>query len=204
MLFLRTHCQESLFLLPISSAKELGIKDTLPAYLDPTVLSQDLVTFASGGSGFDPMTPKLVVQHSPIVFLYSFQPLISYTNLDQTWLQTVISLSDQLKYLKEYIGKLEAMIGEEKIKFILISILILELWTSHPESPAILHTGCVTVIWLGPIWYLDQYWGFRFPTFDGWEAQLYLFWILMEPICLQVLWCWIAFSTKFSRSNWSV
>jgi hypothetical protein len=79
--------QESLFLLLFSLAKELGIKDTLPAYLDPTVLPQDLVTgvtFASGGSGFDPLTPKLVVQHSPIFFLHSFQPLISHTNLDQT------------------------------------------------------------------------------------------------------------------------
>ncbi|KAJ6953436.1 GDSL esterase/lipase EXL3-like [Populus alba x Populus x berolinensis] len=82
-------------------AKELGIKDTVPAYLDSTVLPQDLVTgvtFASGGAGFDPLTPKLV---------------------------SVISLSDQLKYLKEYIGKLEAMIGEEKTKFILKNSLFL-------------------------------------------------------------------------------
>ncbi|KAJ6684719.1 GDSL ESTERASE/LIPASE EXL3 [Salix purpurea] len=82
-------------------AKELGIKDTLPAYLDPTVLPQDLVTgvtFASGGSGFDPLTPKLA---------------------------SVISLSDQLKYLEEYIGKLEAMIGGEKTKFILTNSIFL-------------------------------------------------------------------------------
>ncbi|KAG6783662.1 hypothetical protein POTOM_009325 [Populus tomentosa] len=63
MLLLKLIDQESLFLLPFSSAKELGIKDTLPAYLDPIILPQDLVSgvmFASGGSGFDPLTPKLV------------------------------------------------------------------------------------------------------------------------------------------------
>ena len=83
MLLLKLIDQESLFLLPFSSAKELRIKDILPAYLDPTVLPQDLVTgvtFAFGGSGFDPLTPKLEVQYSPFIFLYSFQPLISYTN----------------------------------------------------------------------------------------------------------------------------
>ncbi|KAJ6736425.1 GDSL ESTERASE/LIPASE EXL3 [Salix viminalis] len=75
------------------SANELGIKETLPAYLDPTVLPQDLITgvsFASGGSGFDPLTPKLV---------------------------SVLTLSDQLEYFKEYIGKLKAIIGEENTTF---------------------------------------------------------------------------------------
>ncbi|WRX29979.1 hypothetical protein QQP08_022466 [Theobroma cacao] len=45
-------------------AKEMGVKDTVPAYLDPTLTPQDLltgVTFASGGTGYDPMTPKLAV-----------------------------------------------------------------------------------------------------------------------------------------------
>lgn len=53
-----------LFPLYYFSAKEMGIKDTVPAYLDPTLTPQDLltgVTFASGGTGYDPMTPKLAV-----------------------------------------------------------------------------------------------------------------------------------------------
>ncbi|PNT38508.1 hypothetical protein POPTR_005G242800v4 [Populus trichocarpa] len=82
-------------------AKELGIKDTLPAYLDPAVLPQDLitgVTFASSGSGFDPLTPKLV---------------------------SVLSLSDQLEHFKEYIGKLKAIIGEENTIFTIRNSLFL-------------------------------------------------------------------------------
>ncbi|KAG8377953.1 hypothetical protein BUALT_Bualt08G0087400 [Buddleja alternifolia] len=70
-------------------AKELGIRELIPAYLDPNLKAQDLptgVSFASGASGYDPQTPKLV---------------------------SVISLSDQLAHFKEYIGKLKGAIGEE-------------------------------------------------------------------------------------------
>ncbi|KAF5740885.1 GDSL esterase/lipase EXL3-like [Tripterygium wilfordii] len=76
-------------------AEELGIKETVPAYLDPTLKPQDLITgvsFASGGSGYDPLTPKLV---------------------------SVISLSDQIGYFKDYIMKLKMSVGEERTNFIL-------------------------------------------------------------------------------------
>ena len=46
------------------AAEELGIKSVVPAYLDPNLKTEDLLTgvsFASGGSGYDPLTPKLVV-----------------------------------------------------------------------------------------------------------------------------------------------
>ncbi|WCJ35067.1 GDSL-like Lipase/Acylhydrolase superfamily protein [Euphorbia peplus] len=75
-------------------AEQLGIKDIVPAYLDPSVPPQELitgVTFASGGSGYDPLTPKLV---------------------------SVISLSEQLNYFKEYIEKVKRMVGEERAKYI--------------------------------------------------------------------------------------
>lgn len=45
-------------------AEELGIKSVVPAYLDPSLKTEDLLTgvsFASGGSGYDPLTPRLVV-----------------------------------------------------------------------------------------------------------------------------------------------
>ncbi|MBA0786614.1 hypothetical protein Gotri_025753 [Gossypium trilobum] len=82
-------------------AEELGIKDIVPAYLDPKLKPQDLltgVTFASGGTGYDPLTPKLA---------------------------SVISLGEQLNYFKEYIGKLKAIAGEEKTNFILAKSLFL-------------------------------------------------------------------------------
>ena len=53
------------FLIPFQLlAAALEIKELLPAYLDPNLQPQDLITgvcFASGGSGYDPLTPKLAV-----------------------------------------------------------------------------------------------------------------------------------------------
>ncbi|XP_047328591.1 GDSL esterase/lipase EXL3-like isoform X3 [Impatiens glandulifera] len=76
-------------------AEELGIKDIVPAYLDPNLQPKDLptgVTFASGGSGWDPQTPQFVL---------------------------VYSMEDQINYFKEYIGKLKEVVGEEMTDFIL-------------------------------------------------------------------------------------
>ncbi|CAF2202296.1 hypothetical protein BRARA_G03390 [Brassica rapa] len=82
-------------------AEELGIKSVVPAYLDPSLKTEDLLTgvsFASGGSGYDPLTPKLVA---------------------------VISLEDQLKYFEEYIEKVKNIVGEERKGFILANSLFL-------------------------------------------------------------------------------
>ncbi|KAJ7966898.1 GDSL esterase/lipase [Quillaja saponaria] len=82
-------------------AEEIGVKELLPAYLDPRLQPSDLITgvcFASGGSGFDPATPKTV---------------------------SVLSLSDQLELFKEYIGKLKRIVGEERTKFILANSIYL-------------------------------------------------------------------------------
>ncbi|KAG6704778.1 hypothetical protein I3842_07G149700 [Carya illinoinensis] len=82
-------------------AEELGVKDIVPAYLDPLLLPQDLitgVTFASGGAGYDPLTPKIV---------------------------SAISLSDQLEMFKEYIAKLKGIVGEERTNFILAKSIFL-------------------------------------------------------------------------------
>ncbi|KAI3464804.1 hypothetical protein Pfo_021467 [Paulownia fortunei] len=81
-------------------AEELGIKDLLPAYFDPTLQAQDLLTgvnFASGGAGFDPLTSDLV---------------------------SVLSLSDQLEMFKDYIRKLEQIVGYERTSTILSESLI--------------------------------------------------------------------------------
>ena len=46
------------------SASKFGVKKLLPAYLDPNLQLQDLLTcvsFASGGAGYDPLTSKSAV-----------------------------------------------------------------------------------------------------------------------------------------------
>ncbi|XP_068646061.1 GDSL esterase/lipase EXL3-like [Aristolochia californica] len=70
-------------------ASSLGIKELLPAYLDPILAAEDLLTgvsFASGGSGYDPLTPQIV---------------------------SVIPLEDQVKLFGEYISKLEGIAGAD-------------------------------------------------------------------------------------------
>ncbi|KAK9129422.1 hypothetical protein Sjap_009909 [Stephania japonica] len=82
-------------------AKLLGLKELLPAYLDPALKPQDLLTgvsFASGGAGYDPITAQLV---------------------------TVLGLPDQLNLFKQYIGKLKAVAGEERTANILSNSLYL-------------------------------------------------------------------------------
>ncbi|CAA7399680.1 unnamed protein product [Spirodela intermedia] len=69
---------------------DLGIKELLPAYLDPNLHPEELLTgvsFASGGSGFDPITPTV-------------------TN--------VLSQEDQLELFKEYKGKVRGMVGAKR------------------------------------------------------------------------------------------
>lgn len=53
------------------AAEELGIKEYVPAYLDPYLKPNDLLTgvsFASGASGYDPLTSELMVNISIYIF----------------------------------------------------------------------------------------------------------------------------------------
>ncbi|OMO83521.1 Lipase, GDSL [Corchorus olitorius] len=71
-------------------AEEFGVKDLVPAYLDPKLTIQDLLTgvsFASGAAGYDPITNQLA---------------------------NVISLPGQLDLFKESITKIKSAVGEEK------------------------------------------------------------------------------------------
>ncbi|XP_028208524.1 GDSL esterase/lipase At1g23500-like [Glycine soja] len=72
-------------------ASALGIKETVPAYLSGNLSPQDLVTgvcFASAGSGIDDATSRLQ--------------------------QGVVSLPSQLRLFQEYIGKLTALVGQQR------------------------------------------------------------------------------------------
>lgn len=53
------------------AADGLGIKELVPAYLDPNLKAEDLLTgvsFASGGCGFDPRTAALMVCACTLTF----------------------------------------------------------------------------------------------------------------------------------------
>ncbi|XP_024988225.1 GDSL esterase/lipase At1g58725-like [Cynara cardunculus var. scolymus] len=82
-------------------AEALGVKQYLPAYLDPSLQAKDLlsgVSFASGGTGYDPLTPKI---------------------------SSAIPLSDQLDNFKQYIGELKRNIGEEAAQNIIANSVLL-------------------------------------------------------------------------------
>ncbi|BBG94795.1 GDSL-like Lipase/Acylhydrolase superfamily protein, partial [Prunus dulcis] len=79
----------------------LGIKELLPPYLDPNLQSPDLPTgvcFASGSSGYDPLTPTIT---------------------------GTLSVFKQLELFKEYIVKLTGIIGEERARAIIANSLYL-------------------------------------------------------------------------------
>jgi hypothetical protein len=66
----------------------LGIKGYVPAYLDPNLKSSDLLTgvgFASGASGYDPLTPKIAVNniktHIHIIYILIVEKEIEFV----TW-----------------------------------------------------------------------------------------------------------------------
>ncbi|KAI3797340.1 hypothetical protein L1987_32596 [Smallanthus sonchifolius] len=86
---------------------KLGVKDYLPAYLDPFLQDEDMVTgvsFASATSGFDPLTAKLL---------------------------NVFSLWDQIEMFKEYIVKLKWNVGEEEANDIIENSLYMVSWSSN-------------------------------------------------------------------------
>ncbi|TKY57614.1 GDSL esterase/lipase EXL3 [Spatholobus suberectus] len=81
--------------------EELGIKEFLPACLKSNLQSSDLVTgvcFASGGSGYDPLTSIL---------------------------ESSMPITGQLSLFKEYIRKLKGLVGEDRANFILANSLFI-------------------------------------------------------------------------------
>ncbi|KAJ0256511.1 GDSL esterase/lipase EXL2 [Hirschfeldia incana] len=88
-------------------AEELGIKPTIPAYRDPNLRQEDLltgVTFASGGAGYVPLTTQIAGG---------------------------IPLSEQLKFFEEYIEKLNGMVGQERTTFIIKNSLFVIICGSN-------------------------------------------------------------------------
>ncbi|XP_074310394.1 GDSL esterase/lipase At2g30310-like [Silene latifolia] len=87
-------------LVPDFLAETLGLKEVLHPYLDPTISEKDLITgvsFGSGGSGFDEFT--------------SFST-------------GAIPMLKQVEYLREYITKIEKIVGEKQSKEIINKALV--------------------------------------------------------------------------------
>ena len=81
-------------------AKSLGIKDIVPAFLDPTKSNDELLTgvsFASAGSGFDDLTIAA---------------------------SGVLSMTDQIELFKNYIQKLEGLAGQDKAMKIISGAMV--------------------------------------------------------------------------------
>lgn len=73
-------------------ARYVGVKELVPPYLDESLSEDELlsgVSFASAGSGYDPLTPRL---------------------------SGVISMSTQLDYFKEYKTRIEKTMGVEQAR----------------------------------------------------------------------------------------
>ncbi|GAV76946.1 Lipase_GDSL domain-containing protein [Cephalotus follicularis] len=73
-------------------ASYMGIKESVPPYLDPTLSIEEImngVSFASAGSGFDPLTPRI---------------------------SGVIEISKQVEYFKEYKKRMELVIGKQRME----------------------------------------------------------------------------------------
>ncbi|XP_020204884.1 GDSL esterase/lipase EXL1 [Cajanus cajan] len=90
--------------------EELGIKEFLPAYLDPNLQPEELATgvcFASGGAGYDSLTSQTA---------------------------SCISLSGQVNLFKEYIGKLRGVVGEDRTEFILANSIFIVVFGSNDIS----------------------------------------------------------------------
>ncbi|XP_010920106.1 GDSL esterase/lipase EXL3 [Elaeis guineensis] len=82
-------------------ASKLGVKELLPAYLGTTLGPEDLLTgvsFASGGTGFDPLTSRVA---------------------------SVLSMAEQLELFQEYKEKVRAIAGAKRADEILSKALYL-------------------------------------------------------------------------------
>ena len=88
-------------LVPDLLASMLGLKESVPPFLQPSLSDRELLTgvsFASGGSGFDELT---------------------------TAVSGVISMSRQIEYLKEYIERLIKIVGEIEAQKIVGGALVI-------------------------------------------------------------------------------
>jgi hypothetical protein len=110
------------------SASRLGLKDLVPAYLSTNLTDDDLLTgvsFASGGTGYDPLTSTLVVNKPgnsilsslvieniimpPHVHVVTFHVIIAVPC--SSFFQAVLPMQEELNMFTEYKEKLAGIVG---------------------------------------------------------------------------------------------
>ncbi|XP_075106358.1 GDSL esterase/lipase At5g45960 isoform X2 [Nicotiana tabacum] len=107
------------------AASYIGLKELVPPYLDPKLSLEELMTgvsFASAGSGFDPITAQL---------------------------SGVIPLQKQLEYFKEYKRRLENAIVEERTKLLISKAAFLDLLAEGARLIGVVGVpplGCLPVL----------------------------------------------------------
>ncbi|KAI3450277.1 hypothetical protein Pfo_006942 [Paulownia fortunei] len=88
-------------LVPDILASLMGLKETIPPFLEPNLSEKEILTgvsFASAGSGYDELT---------------------------TSFSHVIPMSKQSGYFKDYIQRLECIVGEEEVPRVLSNALVI-------------------------------------------------------------------------------
>lgn len=112
------------------AASLLGIKDLVPPYLSEDLTPEDLLTgvsFASGGTGYDPLTSLLVVYQNNSLLHQLHRCALNRKALPLVinLLQAVIPILDQLNLFDEYKQKLTEIAGEEKTASIIAESLFI-------------------------------------------------------------------------------
>ncbi|KAJ8430661.1 hypothetical protein Cgig2_000254 [Carnegiea gigantea] len=102
----------------LHAASYAGIKQSIPAYLDPNLTVEDLMTgvsFASAGSGYDPMTAQRIS-----IAIFSTGHLGSGTRTGfGDCFSGVMDLVEQLEYFRQYKKRLEEKIGRKRTRYII-------------------------------------------------------------------------------------
>jgi hypothetical protein len=144
------------------SAPRLGLQDLVPAYLSTNLTDDDLLTgvsFASGGTGYDPLTSTLVVNKPgnsilsslvteniimpPHVHVVTFHVIIA---VPCSSFQAVLPMQEELNMFTEYKEKLAGIVGGKAAARIVAESLFLvcacqQLLPRSCQATAVRHRG---------------------------------------------------------------
>ncbi|CAN1122372.1 GDSL esterase/lipase At3g14820 [Linum perenne] len=122
-------------------AEIFGVKELLPPYLDPLLDIQQLLTgvsFASSGAGYDPHTSQLAVRPYFFIFFFLLYIIFCVYHLNLRPFchdeKNAIPITTQLDFLRRYIGRMNATVGEERTAYIVSQSAYITLIGSNDVS----------------------------------------------------------------------